>query len=467
MRNAFAPLKLVVLLAALVLALALSACGGGGDDTTTSVADLGPDPATMAPSDAPFYADAVIKPSGTMSEDLNSALSKLLNTDDPAGMLREAIDKELASDPSNGGLTYTKDVEPWLGARVGGFLSSYDVKTQQGEGAVAFAVTDTGAAQAFIDKASTLGGTKSTDETYQGVDYKLDTADNSAVGIDGDFLVAGTAQGFKDAVDAGAGDSLADNPDATAVRDDAPDNSLFTGYVDTAAVVDLIKSSGALSGDQLKQFESQISQYSTGPVEFWGSAGPSTFALGASSPTQSGASGPSDLISSFPADSWLAFASAGVGEQIQNSIDQFKSSFQAALQAQGVSGLSADPLAQIEKATGLDLSADFNWIGDAGGFVQGSSVLGLGAGLVLDSNDDDAAKAAIGKLQSALGRSNSAADLADGRRLQRSDRRRPGRRRGRAAGRQGRAGRRRRHDRRRRLAVRDARRIGSLQRRGR
>lgn len=407
MRNALTPLRLTVLLAVLALALALSACGGGGGDSTTAVADLGPDPATMAPAGAPIYAEAVVKPDATMSGDLNSALSKLLATDDPGGMLRDAIDSGLSSDPNSGGLTYTDDVEPWLGARVGGFLSSYDVKTQQAEGAVAFAVSDTNGAQAFIDKATTLGGTKPTDETYQGVDYKLDSTNNSAVGIDGDFLIAGTEQGFKDAVDAGAGESLADNPDASAARADAPANSIFSGYVDTAAAIDVIKSSGALSGQQLKQFDAQVSQYATGAVEFWGAAGPSALTFGVSSPTMDGATGPSDLVSTFPADSWLAFASADFGKRIQTSIDQFKASFQSALQGQGLGGLSADPLAQLKQATGLDLSTDFNWIGDAGGFVHGSSVLGLGAGLVLEATDENAAKAAIGKLQGALQSSNS------------------------------------------------------------
>ncbi len=407
MRNAFTPLRLTILLAALVLALTVSACGGG--DSTTATADLGPDPATMAPADALIYVDAVIKPDGTMSEDLDSALSKLLATDDPGGMLRDAIDSGLSSDPSSGGLTYTDDIEPWIGARAGGFLSGYDAKTQQGEGAVSFAVTDTGAAQAFIDKLATSDPTtKTTDESYQGIDYKLDQNGNSAVGIDGDFLVAGTEQGFKDAVDAGTGDSLADDADASAARDDAPDNSLFSGYVDTAAAIDLIKSSGAFSGAQLKQFDEQVSQYATGPIEFWGAAGPSMLTLGASSPSQEGSTGPSDLVSTFPADAWLAFASANVGEQLQTTIQQFQSGFADALQAGSIpgggysSGLKVDPLAQVKQATGLDLEKDFSWIGDAGGFVQGSSVLGLGAGLVLEATDEDAAKATVGKLQSAL-----------------------------------------------------------------
>ena len=407
MRNALTPLKLTVLLAALVLALALSACGGGSSDSTTAAADLGPDPATMAPATAPIYVDAVVKPDGTMSEDLDSALSKLLATNDPGGMLRDAIDSGLSSDPHSGGITYTADIEPWLGARAGGFLSDYDVTTQKGDGAVAFAVTDTDAANAFIDKlASSAKGAKPTDETYKGVDYKLDPTDDSAVGVDGDFLVAGTEQGFKDAVDAGAGDSLADDPDATAARADAPDNSLFTGYVDTAAAIDLIKSAGALSGPQLKQFQNQVSQYSTGPVEFWGAAGPTSLMLGASSPAKSGAAGPSDLVTTFPADSWLAFASSNFGEQLQASLKQFQSGFANALKLQSVPGSgysgNADPLAQFKQATGLDPEKDFNWIGDVGGFVQGNSILGLGAGLVLQATDEGAASATIDKLQSAL-----------------------------------------------------------------
>lgn len=407
MRKAFLPLKLTVLFATLALALGLSACGGGDD--TTEAADLGPDPATMTPADAPFYAEAVVRPGGTMSEDLDSALSKLLATDDPGGMIRSAIESALASDPTAGGITYADDIEPWLGARIGGFFSDYDIATHQGEGAVAIAVTDPDAAQAFIDKAIAADPSpKTTDENYQGVDYKLDSAADTAVGLDGDFILAGTEQGFKDAVDAGAGDSLADDPDASAARADVPSNSLFSGYVDTAAVIDLIKSSGALTGTQLKQFQDQVSQYADGPVDFWGTAASSSMTFAVSGPASADAAGPSDLVTTFPADSWLAFAGSNFGEQLQTSLDQFKSGFESALQAQapaGLSDLNVDPLAQFKKATGLDLETDFSWIGDVGGFVEGSSVLGLGGGLVLEATDQDAASATIGKLQSALQRS--------------------------------------------------------------
>ena len=70
-------LTLVALLSA--LAVALTACGGGDSD---EVGDLGPDPASMVPADTPFYLEAVVRPDGDLSSDLDSALSKLLVTDD-------------------------------------------------------------------------------------------------------------------------------------------------------------------------------------------------------------------------------------------------------------------------------------------------------------------------------------------------------------------------------------------------
>jgi hypothetical protein len=397
-------LRTALLVALSAIAIFLVACGGSSS-SSESTADLGPDPATMAPADAPFYAQVVVKPSGSIGDDLNSALSKVLGTDDPGAMIRDSIDQGLASDPNSGGITYTDDIEPWLGTRAGIFVSGYDPKTQAPSAAAAVAVTDAGGAQAFIDKLSATGSGKATDETYNGVDYKYDATDDSAVGISGDFLLIGNKQGFEDAVDAGSGDSLLDNPDASTALGDAPDNSLFSLYVDTPAIVDLVKSSGGLTASQLGPVEDQLKQLSSGPIEAWGTVTDSTFAIGGSAPTAPGSTGPSDLISTFPADSWLAFATANVGETLQSSIDQFAQSFQAGIASSAPAGFdtsSVDPIAMFKQQTGIDLKTDLAWIGDAGGFVEGSSVFGLGGGLVLETNDEQAASASIDKLQKAL-----------------------------------------------------------------
>ncbi len=402
MQNPSSVLKPIVLLVALVLALALTACGGD-DGGTADVGDLGPDPATMAPAESPLYAEAVIRPDGEMADNLESALSKF-GVDDPGGMLRDALDQELANSPDSGGLTFSDDVEPWLGARAGGFLSSYDPATEMGEGAVAIATTDPDATQAFIDKAAEADSNDSTtDETYEGVEYKLDSEDNSAVGVSGDFLVVGTDEGFKQAVDAGAGESLADNGEASDALDAAPEDSIFSGYVDTRAVIDLIESSGALAGPQLKQFQDQIDGYSEGPIDFWATVHGDAVTFAGSGPAPPDGGEPSDLVSTFPADSWLAFAGGDVSGQLQTSLDQFKQGFEQS--APG--GLDIDPFAEFKKATGLDLETDFNWLGSVGGFVQGTSIFGLGGGLVIESTDDEAASATVDKLEAALQKENS------------------------------------------------------------
>ena len=78
----------------------------------------------------------------------------------------------------------------------------------------------------------------------------------------------------------------------------------------------------------------------------------------------------------FPADAWLAFAAADVGQQIQASLDQFKAGFQAGLRVVGRPDSNVDPIAEINKATGIDVEKDLGSIGDVGGFVQGTSLLG-------------------------------------------------------------------------------------------
>lgn len=402
------PLRVALLAVLSALVLFLAACGGSDGDSGDG-ADAGPDPIEMAPSDVPFYAEVVVRPEGSLGDDLNSALSKLIDEDDPGAKITEAIDKEFADDPNTADFTYADDIEPWLGSRAGIFVSGLQVDTMEPDAAAVVAVTDADAAQSFIDKAiESDPETTTTDESYEGVDYKLDE-DGAAIGIDNDFLILSTEQAFKDAVDAGAGESLADNADATSALDGAPDNSVFSIYADTGAVGDLIKSSPDLTSEQLKQIDDQIAKFGDGAIEASGSVTGDAFTFQASAPTGDEAPMPSDLITTFPADSWLAFASSDVGAQVQDQIAQFESLFRQSYSdlPPGVKAPDSqgDPLQQFEQQTGIDLEKDFAWIGDAGGFVEGTSLINLGGGLVLESNDDQAASAALDKLQAALAKS--------------------------------------------------------------
>lgn len=388
-----------ILLAAVLL---LAACG---DDSSEESGDLGPDPIALAPADVPFYAEVVVRPQGSLGDDLKSALSKLTGEDDPAQAIVDQLNESLAESTD---LNYEDDIEPWLGSRAGVFVSGFQAATEQPDIAVVVATTDSEAAQSFVDSASEDEDT--TDQSYEDVDYKLNEADGTAVGIDQDFLVIGTEQGFKDAVDAGAGDSLEDNSDATAALGAAPDSSVFSMYADAAKLGDLLKASPELGPVESQQLDQTLAQIPDGPVEAWATVTDSAFAFGGSAPTPENAPATSDLITTFPADAWFAAAAADVGEQIQQQLDQIQSAIDASLNEAGaqlppgVDGSKVDPAAEIEQGLGLDVGKDIDWIGDAGAFLEGTDLLGLGGGVVLESNDDAAASAALDKIRKALSR---------------------------------------------------------------
>ena len=97
--------------AALACAAAALAGGCGGDEP--------PDPATLAPPDAPLYVESIAKPEGDAKEALEGALSKLLNSDDPGGVIVDRLQNELDSEQTE--ISYSEDIEPGLGERAGLF----------------------------------------------------------------------------------------------------------------------------------------------------------------------------------------------------------------------------------------------------------------------------------------------------------------------------------------------------------
>lgn len=405
-------LRLALPAAVLAISLFVAACGSDSDDS----ADAGPDPIAMVPADVPFYAQMVVRPEGDLKDDIDSAVGKLTGDDDPGAQIVDEINSSLAEDTD---LTYEDDIEPWLGSRAAVFVSGFQFDTEEPDAALVVATTDADAAQGFVDATIEQSGDAATDETYEGISYKLDSDDGTAIGIADDFLIVGTEQGFKAAVDAGSGDSLADDSEATAALSDAPDDSVFSMYADGTAIADLIKSSPDLSAQDSKQLDEAFAQVPDGPIEAWGTVTDSSFSIEGSAPASEDVPAASDLITTFPADSWLATASTDVGEQITTQLQQFQEGFEASLkQAQsqlppGVDTSELDPFGQIEKQTGIDLEKDLGWIGDAGAFFEGTSVLGLGAGVVLESNDDKAASAALEKLEAALKKDRSLRQQAE------------------------------------------------------
>jgi hypothetical protein len=390
------PLRSVLVALAVLAALALAACGdessGGGS---------GPDPAAVAPPGSLVYLEATVRPEGEQKENLLDAVGKLTGEDDPGAVIREQVQQAL--DKSASGLSYEEDIEPWLGQRAGLFV--LDVSKEDADAAVAVATTDPDATQSTIDKAADADQEKERERTYEGVTYLVDESGDT-LGIVGDFLVGGTEAAFKAAVDALGGDSLADDSEATDALDSAPDGSIFRAYVDAAGLVQQLVESGQASQEQLAPFQEQLDALAEGPVVISGSSTADSMTIEVSGPAGAAGEGSGDALSGLPAESWLALAVPMLGDAVGQGYESFITGLKPDFE--GLSGADVpDVRGEVEAATGLDLSKDLAWAGDASLFIQGTSIFRLGAGLVIETDDEDAAAAAIEKLRKALSQEES------------------------------------------------------------
>ncbi len=373
----------IVLIVAVSAVVVLAGCGGD-DESSTSF--TGPDPATLTPPSAPLFAEAVVHPEGDQKEELDSALSKLLATDDPGGLLAQWVDGELETADNGAGIDFGEDVAPWLGQRAGLFLTGSQQAargTDSPAGALVATTTDPAAAQRTIDKVEAATATKT--RSYQGVEYRL-ARSGDATGIVGDFLVVGDEEGFKGAVDASRGESLADSPDFQDQLGQVPDDAFGFLYAEPRGLVDALEKAGEVTEAQIRAAGSEIRSLLSQPIAASVSATADQLSLQASAASSSVAPAPQEsaLLRAFPADSWLAFAASDAGRAYAQ-------------------GLAHGGSTQISRKLGLDLESLGHWAGDIGAFAGGTSLFGLSGALVLETNDEPASAETLDQLQRALG----------------------------------------------------------------
>jgi Protein of unknown function (DUF3352) len=372
----------LISLVVLPVVAVLAGCGGDGGTS----APAGPDPATLVPADTPLFAEGVVRPEGDRKEALDSALSKLLATDDPGAFVVEQLDEALAG--SDAGLTYQDDIEPWLGEQAGIFLETF---TEDADGAAVIATTDPQAADQAIEKAAAADEEPERRHSYEGVDYLLDRG-GTAAGVVGDFLVAGTENAFRDAVDASKGGSLAESGDFKAQLDRAPDDRVGFVYADPRAILDALRKSGQVSSAEVSSAGPRLEALLSQPVTASVSATSDQLALQASAATGAApAPQESPLLRDFPEDVWLAFAVADAGQTYGRLLDQIRSGPGSGYPPLGA-GLAFDLATQVTR-----------WAGDIGGFVGGTSLFGLSGALVLETSDGDASAQTLDQLRRALG----------------------------------------------------------------
>jgi hypothetical protein len=386
MRGLRTPLAAICVAAA--TAFGVSACGEDDDSVSEG-------PASAVPADAPVYFESVVDLAD--ADELNDALATL-GVEDAAGMLGEQLDAELEADGET--ISYTEDIEPVLGERAGFFVQSFgsgDVTaetTDDGDGALVVETTDEDKARELIDQAIAESGDTAEDASHEGVDYKLNPDSGDAIAVFDGFVVGGTELGVQAAIDASAGDSLADSEEYQSELDNLGSDPVLTAYAEPGAVLDQLEASGQLDPAGRAVAEEAAGGLLDVPAVFSLGADADKITFDASTGvSDTAASIPveeSELLRALPGDSWAATAIPDVGASIDEALQQISTTAGTA---------APDFDKELRRETGLDLAALTGAIGDVAVFVRGTNVLDAGGGAVIEDLDPDATADAIGALR--------------------------------------------------------------------
>jgi hypothetical protein len=367
-------------LAVATTAVGLVIAGCGDDDGGSEPA--GPDPATIVPAQAIVYAEATVRPDDDQREDLESNLGTVLGGADVEGTVREQVDLLL----SDTGLTYEEDIAPWLGARAGLFLLSFE---DEGDGAFVVPMTNREAAQASLNKLAESEGVRG-ERTEDGASYVV-TKEDSALGIVGEFAVLGTRVGFDEAAEASRSGSLAESQEFTELTDDVRGDELMTAYVDPAGVLGALANAGEVSTRESEEIGDSPAGMIGGPVVVSAGADDTGFFAEITGQGDLPIGGGSDLIDRLPDDAWAAFALADAGAVAGPAV-------LGALASNEVLGAVFDRI----QAEGVNVGEFDGSIGDVGGWFGGTNVLGARGGLIFEATDEGAAEGLLDGLRTAF-----------------------------------------------------------------
>ncbi len=371
-------------LVALLIALVDAGCGSSSSNSSSG---SGPDPATVAPSDAAAYAQAIVRPSGDMKAGVLTAARKVLHVQDPGAQLRRLLDRL----GSQGSTSYSRDIEPWLGQRIGGFLLMPAGGSRNPDWAVALTIADHGAFADALPRLRRDGQHPA--GTYRGVALDKDDTDGTYSAAVGDFYVGGTLAGLRAAIDASKGSSLADASRFTDAVGSVPDNALAFVYADPKAIV---AAAGDINGAPANARKTLARFANADPVVGSVTATADEIAIDASgggaqvTQALNSDSAAKVTVGQMPGDSWLALATPPLGPLLRNALTS--------------AGVHDQAAAQVQGNLGLDLDKDLlEPLGGLGVFVRGESPLDIGGGALLQMTDAASAQRLLTRLEAIVG----------------------------------------------------------------
>jgi hypothetical protein len=402
-----------------VALVALAGCGSSSHSDGTEA-----DPATAVPATAPLYLGLTVRPAGTERAGALAAGKALTGRANPFTSLLGALQT-----PGSPPLDYARDVAPWLGPHAGLFVESLTsaekllgpltkALTSGGglsippgtlDGAIVMDTSDASAARSFLAGQAKRAHAHAT--SYRGVSYEVGSG-GVAFGLVGRLAVIGSESALRAVIGATQGEAaLAAAGGYAKLAAAAPSGAI--GHLYVSAAGSRSASAGAKSG-----LLALLGGGHQANVSLQAGAGAVTIDLdtiapaGASSGLLSGDPGASQALSHLPGDSWLALGLGHAGTSLPADV--------AGLSALGgllgsetggatlslgslLSGL-LKPLSILAAPTAAARRDFTGWMGSAGVFAAGSSVLELKAAVVIDSNDAARSRAAVAKLGAALRR---------------------------------------------------------------
>jgi hypothetical protein len=383
--------RILLTITALLSAIAVAAgCGNGGSSASGA--------ASLAPAGAVVYGEATLDPSDDQQAAIDALIDKFPGEGSAGERIRGLLEKAFSE--SDTGLSYAKDIEPWLGDRAGFFVASLTPGADP-SAALLVATDDEDKAGDAIEKAAKANDGKAS--SYKGHDYYA--ISGGAAGVVDGWVVLGSESGFKAAVETAEGGAQIEDDDAyTKALDDAPEERLGFVYFNTPAFVKQLQKTAG--GASLGPFAGLFKD----PVLATFNATEQGVRLEATLPESLTSAFPilgdsGGRAADLPADSWLAIAQPDLGKTISYFVDAFG----------GLVG-GRDMLAQqLKAATGLDLDKDvISWMGDWSLFVRGESVAELNGALVVETSDEAASARFIDAVARLARKSNAHVTDTDG-----------------------------------------------------
>ncbi|MDQ3729381.1 MAG: DUF3352 domain-containing protein, partial [Actinomycetota bacterium] len=355
-----------VLLATPVLAIGMALAGCGSDDDSDALSG----PARVMPADAPIYVEATIRPEGEQAENLDALLSELGELPligeigDPGDLLIQQIEAQATA--AGVDFSYADDIEPWLGERAAFSVFSSD----SGEDLFVAAIetTDEDQARESIDALLAQGPVEYSEEEYEGVSYLTAPGEEFSFGVFEGHVVLATSDQFEAAVDASAGESLAESDKLADSLASVADDSMGSFYFDLAQFEDFASTPDDAEG--FAQAQAVAPEFFEGSIALSvGVTAGNQVYLDYLSPLFEGQpeAGESPLLGTAPGDSLGAFALEDLGAYGQPIVDLFERA-----QDEGAD-LEDFPEAGIEQAfedeTGIAFDDAVAAIGDGSFFL--------------------------------------------------------------------------------------------------